>query len=134
MALNMPPMSHPGADKQKGDDMAAFRMPDIIKKRSDFLAAAKSRRQSAPAFLLQGRDRGDDGPARVGFTCSKKIGNAVTRNRAKRRMREIARLCLPQHARPGWDYVLVGRPGVTVSRDFALLREDLTRALRKLHK
>jgi ribonuclease P protein component len=59
---------------------------------------------------------------RVGFTCSKKVGNAVARNRAKRRLREIARLVLPLEGRPGWDYVLVGRKDETASRDFARCR------------
>ncbi|WP_295042451.1 ribonuclease P protein component [uncultured Paracoccus sp.] len=108
-------------------------MPQVIAKRADFLAAARSLRQGTPGFLLQARNRGDGGPFRVGFTCSKKIGNAVMRNRAKRRLREIARLHLPQGARPGWDYVLVGRPDATASRDFAALCRDLTGALRKIH-
>ena len=70
---------------------------------------------------------------RVGFTCSKKVGNAVARNRAKRRLREIARLVLPEHGRDGYDYVLVGRRDVTATRDFAEMLEDLERALRKAH-
>jgi ribonuclease P protein component len=81
-----------------------------------------------PAFLLQARS-GDEGEAegiRVGFTCSKKVGNAVARNRAKRRLREIARLVLPLEGRPGWDYVLVGRKDETASRDF---RADAGRPL-----
>jgi len=69
----------------------------------------------------------------VGFTCSKKVGNAVARNRAKRRLREIARLVLAQSARPGWDYVLIGKSGVTASRDFLQMQNDLRYALRKLH-
>jgi ribonuclease P protein component len=88
-----------------------------------------------PAFLLQARER-PDGEAegiRIGFTCSKKVGNAVARNRAKRRLREIARLVLPLEGRPGWDYVLVGRKDETASRDFALMQADLVRALRKVH-
>ena len=70
---------------------------------------------------------------RVGFTCSKKLGNAVARNRAKRRLRELARILLPGHGRPGWDYVLVGRPAETANRNFALLLEDLVRALDRIH-
>ncbi|MBK4214939.1 ribonuclease P protein component [Paracoccus caeni] len=111
-----------------------MKMPVVLTQRADFLAAAKARRQGTSGFLLQARHRSDDGPVRVGFTCSKKIGNAVMRNRAKRRLREIARLGLLEHARPGWDYVLVGRPGATISRDFADLQQDLTTALSRIHK
>lgn len=111
-----------------------LKMPVVLSKRADFLAAAKARRQGTSGFLLQARRRDDDGPMRVGFTCSKKVGNAVARNRAKRRLREIARLGLIDGARPGWDYILVGRPGATISRDFADLQDDLAMALRRIHK
>lgn len=132
----MPPLPHPDAEAQPQDDgRAAFPvMPTIISQRADFLAAARGRRQPTAGFLLQARNRGDDLPARVGFTCSKKIGNAVTRNRAKRRLREVARSCLPGVARQGWDYVLIGRPNATVSRDFKSLCDDLAWALRKVHR
>ena len=68
---------------------------------------------------------------RVGFTCSKKVGNAVARNRAKRRLREIARLVLPQHGADGTDYVLIGRNEKTDARDFQDLLADLRTALSK---
>ncbi len=106
---------------------------EVLKKRSDFLAAARAKRAGQPGFLLQARDRGDQAPMRIGYTCSKKIGNAVTRNRAKRRLREVAAHVLPQKGLTGWDYVLVGRPETTVTREFALLKADLIRALEKLH-
>ena len=64
---------------------------------------------------------------------SKAVGNAVTRNRAKRRLRAIAREILPELGRPGWDYVLIGRPDATVTRDFGDLRGDLVSALARVH-
>lgn len=85
-------------------------------------------------MLVQARDRGDDDPTiRVGYTCSKKIGNAVARNRAKRRLRAVVADVLLPGAQPGWDYVLIGRPGVTIDRDFQALKADLAYALRKIH-
>lgn len=108
-------------------------MPATLTQRADFLSAAKARRQGTAGFLLQARQRGDDGPARIGYTCSKKIGNAVARNRAKRRLRAIAREILPDLAQAGWDYVLIGRPGATATRDFADMCRDLSYALRKVH-
>ena len=106
-----------------------------LQNRPDFLRAASALRQATGGFLVQARDRRDETPGvRVGFTASKKIGNAVARNRAKRRLRAIAREVLPKMARPGWDYVLVAKPGVTTVRDFALLLADLHGALARLHK
>lgn len=106
----------------------------ILARRADFLRAASARRQGTPGFLLQARQRADGSEAlRVGFTCSKKLGNAVVRNRAKRRLRAVVRAVLPVAGRPGWDYVLVGRPGATVTRDFAALQDDLASALAKVH-
>ncbi|MBS8227041.1 ribonuclease P protein component [Vannielia litorea] len=112
---------------------AVFACPEILKKRADFLACARARRQHTPGFVVQGRRRAEGGPVRVGFTCSKKVGNAVARNRAKRRLREIARAVLPEAGRPGWDYVLIGRAGETAARDFALMQDELRAALAKLH-
>jgi len=104
-----------------------------LRKRSDFLAAARARRSHQPGFVLQARQRGD-GPLRVGFTCSKKVGNSVARNRAKRRLREIARLVLAVEGQAGWDYVLIGRAEKTAYRAFDALQADLRTALAEIHR
>ena len=106
-----------------------------LKKRPDFLRAAQARRQGSPSMMVQARNRRDDDPAiRVGFTCSKKVGNAVARNRAKRRLREAARAVLPEQGRPGWDYVLIGRAHDTAARPFEALKDDLRGALARVHR
>jgi ribonuclease P protein component len=92
-----------------------------------------------PGFVLQAAPiPGDlapaeiDGPAvRVGFTVSRKVGNAVVRNRVRRRLREAARMVIPGQARPDLDYVLVGRQAA-IARDFAALRQELVEALKRL--
>ena len=107
---------------------------DTLTKRADFLKAARAKRQGTAGMLVQARKRDDDSDAiRVGFTCSKKVGNAVARNRAKRRLREVARAVLPNKGIAGHDYVLIGKAGATGDRDFEALKGDLSYALKKLH-
>jgi ribonuclease P protein component len=87
-----------------------------------------------PGFVLQVAQVPSDfrGAAiRVGFTVSRKVGNAVTRNRARRRLREVARLVIPGQARSDLDYVLVARQAA-VGRDFAALQRELMEALKRL--
>jgi ribonuclease P protein component len=102
-----------------------------LSKRADFLAANSGRRAAMPGFVLLVRDRVDGSPVkRVGYTVSKKVGNAVVRNRMKRRFRALARELLPTLGKPGADHVLIGRPS-GIERPFDELREQLGRALRK---
>jgi ribonuclease P protein component len=107
-----------------------------MKTRADFLAAAKGRRQHQRGFVLQARQRSeaeDASPApRFGFTVTKKTGNSVVRNRIRRRLREIVRLHATEDARPGMDYVLVGRIEA-LTAGFDQLRGEFRRALHKIH-
>lgn len=103
-----------------------------LTRRVEFLAAAKARYCARGAVLVQMRAR-DDGEAlvRVGFTATRKIGGAVVRNRAKRRLREVARALLPDLGLAGCDYVFIARSGAP-DRPYALLLEDAGRALAQL--
>ncbi len=103
-----------------------------LRQRADFLAAATGLKVSAGAFVLQARRRSDDGPARVGFTVSKKVGNAVERNRVRRRLREIVRLS-PLPLLSGHDYVLVGRRAA-LTLPFSRIAQDYQGALKRVQK
>ncbi|MEQ1552023.1 ribonuclease P protein component [Sphingorhabdus sp.] len=103
-----------------------------MKKRPEFLAANRGKRYATPGFVLLVHDRRDDTPAkRLGITITKKVGNAVVRNRMRRRFRELAAELLPELGKAGADHILIGRDG-GIERDFSLLREEMTKALRKL--
>ena len=103
-----------------------------LRQRADFLAAASGIKVPAAAFVLQARKRSDNGPVRVGFTVSKKVGNAVERNRVRRRLREIVRLSDVARMRIGYDYVLIGRRAA-LKRPFASMAEEFDGALRRMH-
>ena len=105
-----------------------------LRMRKDFLRLTRAKRVHSASFVLQSHDRSDDAPLRVGFTCSKKVGNAVARNRAKRRLRELARSVFPVSGKIGHDYVLVGRANVTAITKFIAMQAELETALQKLHK
>ena len=94
-------------------------------------AAAIGQKAPMPGVVLQALPREDKEPARLGFTVTKKIGNAVIRNRTRRRLKEAARLMLAEHPMFGVDLVLIGRAG-TADRDFAALQDDVRRALAKV--
>jgi ribonuclease P protein component len=108
-----------------------------LKRRADFLRVAGGVRRVSGAVTLEiaaaPAEAVQAGYLRVGFTASRKIGNAVTRNRAKRRLRAAASRLLPLLGRPGHDYVLVAR-GTLVSRPFAVLLSDIAGALKAAHR
>ena len=106
----------------------------IITKRADFLAANRGKRYATPGFVLLVSDRRDDDPAiRLGITITKKVGNAVIRNRMRRRFRELMREMLTDKGKAGADHILIGRDG-GIEKDFAELRTDMAKALEKLCK
>ena len=112
-----------------------------LKRRADFLRVAAARRKwAAPGLILQAAPQPEatEEDVRVGFTASRKVGNAVKRNRARRRLKALAAEMLASGAQPGLDLVLIARPA-TVDRPFDELRRDLqqslnrTKAARKPH-
>ena len=107
------------------------RMADVsvIRKRADFVAANRGLRVARPGFVLIAHPNGGLGK-RYGVTVTKKIGNAVVRNRMKRRFRELLRAALPDAGLADHDHVLIGREG-GIERDFARLREELAIALER---
>ncbi len=108
-----------------------IRPAERLKRRAEFLrVASKGRKAPVHGLVLQALARDDTEPARIGFTVTKKVGNAVVRNRTKRRLREAARLLLRTAPVQGVDLVLIGRD-TTRARPFALLIDDLRRALAK---
>ncbi|CAH2600029.1 Ribonuclease P protein component [Rhodovastum atsumiense] len=105
--------------------------PQRLKRRAEFLrVSARGRRAAVHGLVLQALARPEDGPARLGFTVTKKVGNAVVRNRTRRRLKEAARLLLREHPVSGVDLVLIGRDS-TRGRRFDALVDDLRRALAK---
>ncbi|MBV8094345.1 MAG: ribonuclease P protein component [Acetobacteraceae bacterium] len=106
--------------------------PERLKRRREFVrVASNGRKAPMPGLVLQALGRKDGGPARLGFTVTKKVGNAVVRNRARRRLKEAARLVLGAQPVRNVDLVFIGREA-TPARPFAALQDDVKRALAKL--
>ena len=103
-----------------------------LKRRTDFRAAAAGLRAPGRAFLLQARKRAEAGPVRVGFTVSKQVGNAVVRNRVRRRLREMVRLAPEAELYAGHDYVLIGRRA-GLKAPFSEIARELDTALNRIH-
>lgn len=108
--------------------------PTRLKRRSDFLRTAAARHKAAlPGLVLQvaSQPGAAEAPPRIGFTATRKVGNAVVRNRARRRLRAAAASLMPVHAKPGRDYVLIAR-NETAARPWPQLLEDLEAALKRV--
>ena len=125
-----PPRQGPGEAERLAVSAAPAAQTQIptVSARKDFLAANSGRRAPTPGFVLLVRRRDDDAPMRAGYTVTKKIGNAVIRNRLKRRMRALVRQVLPANGVAHADHILIGRSeGLT--RGFDALAADLVKAL-----
>lgn len=106
-----------------------------LKKRSEFLRVRGGRSWRAASLVLQARERGTEdcpGVARFGFTATKRLGGAVTRNRARRRLKETVRAIAGDRARPGYDYVVIARQGA-LTRKFGDMQKDLGVAFERVH-
>jgi ribonuclease P protein component len=129
----------PRAWPQEAVGLKLNTMPDranrgytIMRKRSAFLAANRGKRYATPGFVLLIFDRRDeDSTKRLGITITKKVGNAVVRNRMRRRFRALAMELLGDMGKAGADHVLIGRDG-GIDRDFSVLRAEMMKAFGKL--
>jgi ribonuclease P protein component len=112
-------------------DILPAAMPGRLKRRAEFLrVASKGNKAAVGGVVLQAMPRADALPARLGFTVTKKVGNAVIRNRTRRRLKEAARLLLADRPLSGVDLVLIGRDS-TRKRNFITLQGDIRRALER---
>jgi ribonuclease P protein component len=121
----------PAQDQTQSGASGCVPKPGRLKRRPEFLRVASSGKKAAVGgVVLQALARPDDEPARLGFTVTKKVGNAVVRNRTRRRLKEAARLLLAQSPVTGVDLVMIGRDS-TRKRNFIALQGDIRRALER---
>ncbi|WP_173934994.1 ribonuclease P protein component [Chelativorans sp. Marseille-P2723] len=100
-----------------------------LTKRAEYLAVQRGAKHRGRLFLLEVLDRGDEEPPRLGITVTRRVGNAVERNRVRRRLREAVRIHAADDMRPGTDYVIVGRREV-LDAPFSALKDELSRRIR----
>lgn len=125
-------MAGPSNFRGASDSPVSGEKPGRLRRRADYLRVQGAEiRAARPGLLLQAAPGADSETLNLGFTASRKVGNAVLRNRARRRLKALAADVFPKYARPGHDYVLVARKD-TPARPFAELRRDLEQALRRL--
>ena len=121
---------------EAGGNSIVIPLERLTERRQFLKVAATGKKWAEPGLVLQVRPAGPDADEgnviRVGFTASKKVGNAVARNRARRRLKALVHEVMTAMAKPGHDYVLIARQG-TLTRPFTLLRQDLEEALKRLH-
>jgi ribonuclease P protein component len=108
----------------------AGKRPRRLTKRAEFLAVRRGEKRRGRYFLVEVLDRGDADPPRVGYTVTRKVGNAVVRNRIRRRLREAVRVHAADDMAPGSDYVIVGREDALFA-PFAELKAELSRRIRR---
>jgi len=127
--------SQPERDGDDAVNTAASLRPSRLRKRAEFLRTAKGVKWVAPAFVLQAvrRKPADQAGPRIGFTASRKVGGAVDRNLARRRLKAATGEVFGEKSRPGVDYVVIARR-TTGKHDFQLILQDLDRALHMVHK
>ena len=106
---------------------------ETIKSSKDFQDAKNGLFYRSNSFLLQAVQKDSNGITRVGYTVSKQNGNAVNRNRIKRRLRSVSNLIFEKYGKKNWDYVIIGKKN-TLIVDFQSLLKELTSAIKKIHK